>query len=130
MSIALIVTRGYGNGTLAGDANEVVDRGYSSGAEVVVTADGAPAQGRIKKVSLEDITPVWEQNIPANDWIDEEIEEVSVKPKKKRKVVQAVPFEPNEIDLAVKAEFERIEREKTERKRKRKAAIEMLLRSL
>ena len=34
MSIALIVTRGYGNGTLTGDIAHVVTRGYDIGAEV------------------------------------------------------------------------------------------------
>ena len=32
MSIALIVTRGYGNGTLSGSITNVVTRGYSIGA--------------------------------------------------------------------------------------------------
>jgi len=36
MSIALIVTRGYGNGTLVGDINQVVTRGYISGTETIV----------------------------------------------------------------------------------------------
>lgn len=29
MSIALVVTRGFGNGTLVGDVNDIVTRGYS-----------------------------------------------------------------------------------------------------
>jgi len=37
MSVALIVTRGYGNGTLAGTIADVVTRGYSIGAEAAST---------------------------------------------------------------------------------------------
>lgn len=39
MSIALIVTRGYGNGTLAGDINSVVTRGYDISS--LVSSSGA-----------------------------------------------------------------------------------------
>lgn len=36
MSIALIVTRGFGNGTLTGTIKDVVTRGYAIGVAVVV----------------------------------------------------------------------------------------------
>lgn len=38
MSISLIVTRGFGNGTLIGAIKDTVTRGYSIG-DVVITAD-------------------------------------------------------------------------------------------
>lgn len=37
MSIALVVTRGFGNGTLAGDVNDVVTRGYTIGEAAAVS---------------------------------------------------------------------------------------------
>jgi len=39
MSIALVVTRGYGNGTLTGSIKDVTLRGYSIGAAVAVTEE-------------------------------------------------------------------------------------------
>lgn len=38
MSIALVVTRGYGNGTLTGSIAEVVTRGYTIGEAAVALA--------------------------------------------------------------------------------------------
>lgn len=35
MSIALVVTRGFGNGTLVGNPNDVVTRGYTIGTFVI-----------------------------------------------------------------------------------------------
>ena len=39
MSIALVVTRGFGNGTLVGTIKDVVTMGYTIGAAVSVTPD-------------------------------------------------------------------------------------------
>ena len=39
MSISLIVTRGYGNGTLTGTIADVVTRGYTIGDAVIVAPD-------------------------------------------------------------------------------------------
>lgn len=38
MSIALLVTRGYGNGTLTGAIKEVVTRGYTIGSALAFVA--------------------------------------------------------------------------------------------
>lgn len=37
MSIALVVTRGFGNGTLVGSIADIVTRGYRIGEAIVVT---------------------------------------------------------------------------------------------
>ena len=42
MSIALVVTRGYGNGTYNGSIADVSTRGYTIGAEVTPTAEPEP----------------------------------------------------------------------------------------
>ena len=43
MSIALVVTRGYGNGTLEGDIAHVVTRGYSIGSTQIGGGGGGGA---------------------------------------------------------------------------------------
>ena len=40
MAIGHVVTRGYGNGTLVGDVNVVVVRGYSVGVVLVPDSEG------------------------------------------------------------------------------------------
>lgn len=40
MSIALVVTRGYGNGTLTGSIKDVTLRGYDIGEELAVVSGG------------------------------------------------------------------------------------------
>lgn len=39
MSIGLVVTAGFGNGTLVGSIADVMTRGYTIGEEVALTAD-------------------------------------------------------------------------------------------
>jgi hypothetical protein len=56
MSIALVVTRGYGNGTVVGSVPNVVRRGYSAG-EAVTPAPGGVWRRR-----------VWERAWRRNKW--------------------------------------------------------------
>lgn len=49
MALAHIVTRGYGNGTLSGDVNLIVTRGYIDKVAIVVGAfDGLSRTGGVK----------------------------------------------------------------------------------
>ena len=51
MAIATVVTRGYGNGTVSGDVNLAVTRGYISGA---AAASISPPSDRLLVVRLGD----------------------------------------------------------------------------
>ena len=120
MSVALLVTAGYGNGTLSGDINDVVTRGYIAGEEVAVEALTGGVKSR--KVKFLDVKSPWTQD--KDDWVDAEIK--AAQPKRKKLTLKTTPFEPA-IDEAIRIEFERVDRERKEKRRKRRKAIEMLL---
>jgi len=84
MSIRLIVTRGFGNGTFNGDIANIVTRGYTIGTAADIISTGPPragATGWNKK---------WAKTYgPEKDEYQRELE-VKAKKAKKKEVVKAI----------------------------------------
>lgn len=70
MSIALVVTRGYGNGTLIGTIPFVVTRGYSISAEVVIWTV-QPNDETSYNIQADDTTTWVEQTDDSSPWTEQ-----------------------------------------------------------
>lgn len=121
--IGLLVTAGYGNGTLAGNIAHVVTRGYDIGAAIAAIAGGVKRKKKVRR--MPDNFYPWE--------VQEQDTAIVADPRPRKKIEVKPDFDSTltgeRLDAAIRQEFVEITRR--ERKRvQRKRAIEMLLEAI